>query len=172
MKTRTEGAGQESIFNWASLREVGTDTLDDQGQSVPGKACEIELTSGKTVRVWRSDDGRQYFCHGLTFGGKGAPGGAVSPYTGVSVETILQEHYQPIPEGQAEPGDILVWRGIAPETTPHSAILTEAVLAEGKTYLDYSARLQTKNGLTPEENMSLKQVIDIYGEAYNTYRRR
>ena len=38
---------------------------------VPGTECEIELTSGDTIRVWRADDRVSYFCHGLTFGGKG-----------------------------------------------------------------------------------------------------
>jgi hypothetical protein len=172
MTTPAERTEPGPIFHGASLREARADTLHDGEEPVPGKACTIELTSGSTIRVWRADDGRSYFCHGLTFGGKEAPGGAISPYTGVDVETILQEYYQPIPEEQAAPGDILVWRGIAPETTPHSAILTEAVVAQGKTYLDYSTRLQTKNGLAPEENRSLKEVIDVYGEAYNTYRRR
>jgi hypothetical protein len=108
----------------------------------------------------------------LTFGGKAAPGGAVSPYTGKPVETILQEHYRMIPEEQTRAGDILVWRGIAPETTPHSALLTDPIFAQGKSYLADTARLQTKNGLSPETNMTLERLIGIFGESYNAYRRR
>src|SRR5258707_5644393 len=96
------------LFRWETLRELATDNIRTKSGVVQGKMCEIELASGKTVRVWRSDDGRQYFCHGFTFGGKEAPGGPISPYTGKSVETILQEHYQLIPETEARPGDILV----------------------------------------------------------------
>ena len=77
-----------------------------------------------------------------------------------------------IPKEQARAGDILVWRGVAPETTPHSAILTVPVLAQGKSYLDAIAGIQTKNGLSPETNWPLEQLIGIYGESYNTYRRR
>jgi hypothetical protein len=162
----------EPIFKWDTLKEIGPHELRYQGKPVSGKMYDIELRGGKVVRVWRSDDGQQYFCHGLTFGGKVAPGGVISPYTGTPVETILQEHYQMIPEGQARAGDILVWRGIAPETTPHSAVLTDTIFAPGKSYLDSTARLQTKNGLLPETNMTLEQLIVIYGESYNTHRGR
>jgi hypothetical protein len=154
------------------MNELGPDDLQHQGQPVPGKMYEIELTSGKTIQVWRSMDGKEYFCHGLTFGGKEAPGGAVSPYTGKPVETILHEQYQMIPEAQTRAGDILVWRGLAPATTPHSAILIAPILAQGKSYLDYTTRLQTKNGLAPETIATLEEIIGIYGESYNAYRRR
>jgi hypothetical protein len=78
-----------------------------------------------------------------------------------------------IPGTRAETaGDILVWRGIAPETTPLSAILTDPIIAPGKSYLDSKSRVQTKNGLSPETNLRLEQLIGIYGESYNAYRRR
>jgi hypothetical protein len=160
------------MFKWDTMTEVGPHDLSHQGKPVPGKMYRIELTSGKTIEVWQSDEGGQYFCHGLTFGGKEAPGGPISPYTGKPVETILQEHYRMIPDAQAHAGDILVWHGVAPETTPHSAILTDPILAEGKSYLDLTARLQTKNGLSPETNMTLEEIIAIYGESYNAYQRR
>lgn len=134
--------------------------------------CEVLLASGSLIQVWRSADGQQYFCHGLTFGGKGAPGGAVSPYTGWSVETILRECYELVPEELAAPGDILVWKGVAPETTPHSAILTQPIVHPGEDQLGVTSRLQTKNGLSPETNMPLQRLIAIYGESYNAYRRR
>jgi hypothetical protein len=108
----------------------------------------------------------------LTFGGKEAPGGPISPFTGKPVEVILEEHYQSIPEAQAQPGDILVWRGLAPDTTPHSAVLIGPVFAPGRNHLDDTTRLQTKNGMQPESNTSLAQLIMNYGESYNVYRRR
>jgi hypothetical protein len=162
----------DPIFKWDSLREICPHELQHQGRPVPGKSCEIGLTSGRVVRVWRSDDSRQYFCHGLTFGGKEGPAGAVSPYTGEPVEAILQEYFVTVPEGQSRAGDILVWRGIAPETTPHSAILMDAVIAQGKSYLDDEARIRTKNGLSAEAEVTLEQLVAIYGESYSTYRRR
>lgn len=140
--------------------------------AVPGKMYEVELTSGPTVRVWRADDGQQYFCHGLTFGGKEAPGGPVSPFGGQPVETILQQHYQPVVESGATPGDILVWKGVAPDSTPHSAVLTDVVVAPGESLLDEASRLQSKNGILPEQNLTLGKLIEAYGEAYNVFRSR
>jgi hypothetical protein len=161
-----------ALFKWETLKEVGQDNLQSKGALVPGKMYEIELTSGRIIRVWRADDGQQYFCHGLTFGGKEAPDGAISPYTGWSVETILREHYQMIPEGEARGSDILVWHGLAPETTPHSAILIDPVIVQGRGYLDEATMLQTKNGLSPETIMSLGTLIErFYGESYNAYHR-
>src|SRR6266566_4820247 len=64
--------------------------------------------------------------------GKDAPGGPISPFIGQPVETILQAYFVAIPEAQAGPGDILVWKGPAPETTPHSAVLATTALALGK----------------------------------------
>jgi hypothetical protein len=161
----------ESDFRWETLREIGPHDLG-YAPVVPGKMCEVELTSGATVQAWRADDGQQYFCHGLTFGGKGAPGGPISPFTGRAVETILQHHYQLVTEAEAKPGDILVWRGIAPDTTPHSAVLTDVVMAPGKSYLDEATRLQSKNGMLPEQNLLLAALIRNYGESYNVFRRR
>jgi hypothetical protein len=130
------------------------------------------LPSGPTVRVWRADHGQEYFCHGLTFGGKEAPGGAVSPL-GDYVPTILGGHYVPIPEDQARPGDILVWRGASANDVVHSAILTDAFVTPGKNYLDYAVKLQTKNGILPETSMTLGRLIEnFFGESYNAYRRR
>jgi hypothetical protein len=130
------------------------------------------LASGPTVRVWRADDGKEYFCHGLTFGGKAALGGTISPYTGEPVETILREYYESIPEAGARVGDILVWKGIAPDTTPHSAVLIDPVLVPGKMYLAYTAMLQSKNGFLPEADLSLEDLLREYGESYTVYRRR
>jgi hypothetical protein len=160
------------IFKWETMQERGIDHGQYHGQPVPGKMYEVELTNGKTVEVWRADDTKAYFCHGLTFGGKEAPGGAVSPCTGMPVETILEGYYRLSPKAEAKPGDILVWRGLAPETTPHSGVLTDPVFAEGKKYLADGTRLQTKNGFSPEANMRLEQLFEIYGESYNAYRRR
>src|SRR5437879_5824742 len=98
------------MFKWETLREVAPEPLRYQTGDVSGKTFEIELTNGHKVQVWRSDDGQQYFCHGLTFGGKEAPGGAVSLY-GKEVPAILREYYEPVPQVQAKAGDILVWSG-------------------------------------------------------------
>jgi hypothetical protein len=161
----------EPLFKWETLREIGPHDLG-YAPPVPGKMCEVELTSGATVQAWRADDGQQYFCHGLTFGGKDAPGGPISPFTGRAVETILEHHYEPVPEAEAKPGDILVWRGVAPDTTPHSAVLTDMIIVAGKTYLDDATRLQSKNGMLPEQNLPLRGLIRDYGESYNVFRRR
>jgi hypothetical protein len=159
------------IFNWERMREVGQETLSYRMGAIPGKVYEIELTSGPRIVVWRSDDGRQYFCHGLTFGGKSAPGGAVSPF-GKEIPTILHGHYEPVPESQARPGDILVFRGVDANEVVHSAVLTSPVVIPGGSYLAYSSELQSKNGNRPEATLALEAIILEYGESYNVYRRR
>lgn len=162
------------VFKWDTLREVGPHTLPFK-EPVRGTELEVELTSGHKVNGFRADDGQFYFCHGLTFGGKDAPGGPVSPFSGQDVRTILEHHYRPvIPESDAVAGDILVWSGPSGET-PHSAVLTAPVVTPGKDYLDYSSQLRSKNGKLPEATMTLERLVDgpeSYGEAYNVYRRR
>jgi hypothetical protein len=164
----------EPIFKWETMREVGPHTLHYE-QPVHGKVLEVELTSGPKVQVFRAEDGQFYFCHGLTFGGKQAPGGAVSPFSGKYVRTILDNHYWLVDsESGAVRGDILVWRGLG-DDTPHSAILTEPVVQQGKNYLDYSSRVQTKNGRLPETEMTLERLTGdefTYGDSFQVFRRR
>jgi hypothetical protein len=163
------GREQPPLIKWDTLHEIGLLTLPYE-EPVAGKVLEVELAGGTTIRVWRASDGRQYFCHGLTFGGKDAPGGPISPF-GQTVPTILREHFQAVPEGAAGSGDILVWQGLDANEVIHSAILTAPLMAPGRNYLDYSARLRSKNGIEPEADWSLGQLIDLYGESYNTFRR-
>jgi hypothetical protein len=160
------------IFRWDTLREVARDDLPYKSGRYPGKMYEVELTNGAIIPVWRADDGRAYFCHGLTFGGKDAPGGAITPYTGMAVVTILQAFYTPIPEVQAKAGDILVWRGIDWTDTPHSAVLINPVLVPGKSYLADTSLLRSKNGMDPEADVILDLLNDDYGGSYNAFRRR
>jgi hypothetical protein len=162
----------EPIFKWETMKEIQRHELQYQGRTVPGTIFEVELTSGQRVRVWRADNGLDYFCHGLTFGGKDAPGGAVSPLAEY-VPTILRGYFEVIPEARATAGDILVWRGISANDVVHSAILSDPVLAPGMNALDETTKLQRKNGILPEASMNLGQLIeDYYGESYNAYRRR
>ncbi len=161
-----------SLFRWETLRVLEDYPLKYRAL-VPGKSWQVELVSGSTIRVWRADDGRQYFCHGLTFGGIEAPGGPVSPFSGEDVDTILAAHYEPVrPESAALVGDVLVWRDL--DGTPvHSAILISAPVEAGRTRLSYSATVRTKNGMAPEALMGLGQLIaDYYGESYQVYRRK
>jgi hypothetical protein len=157
------------IFRWETLTVIGPHVLGFR-PPVPGIMMQVMLMSGTTVRVWRSADARQYFCHGLTFGGKDAPGGPVSPYTGAPVETILREHYTSVPEAEARAGDILIWRGVEPETTPHSAVLSEVVRLPGRDELHEPSRLLSKNGMLPEDVFTLEELWAIYGESYRVYR--
>ncbi len=134
----------------------------------------MELTGGAKIQVFRADDSQFYFCHGLTFGGKRAPGGAVSPFSGKDVRTILDNYYRLVdPELGAVRGDILVWRGLG-EDTPHSAVLTDPVVHPGKYLLDYSSKVQTKNGRLPETEMTLERLCGdefIYGDSFRVFRR-
>jgi hypothetical protein len=169
-----EAAEQESIFQWDSLREVEPHTLPFK-EPVHGTTCEVALTSGRTIRVFRAADGHFYFCHGLTFGGKNAPGGAVSPFSGKDVQTILANHYRPLDlETEAVEGDIVVW--IEPDgATPHSAILIAPIVPTGKDRLDYSSLLRTKNGKLPEATMTLEILVagpGSYGESYKVFHRK
>jgi hypothetical protein len=162
-----------SLFRWETLKEVGPHTLNYR-EPVPGKVLEVELTSGQKVNVFRADDGQVYFCHGLTFEGKAAPGGPVSPFSGKDVQTILDHHFQPVhPETAAAPRDILVWGGLDGDT-PHSAVLADPLVLPGKTQLDYSSQVRTKNGRLPEETMRLERLAGDefgYGDSFNVYRR-
>jgi hypothetical protein len=162
------------IFKWETMREVGPHTLYYE-QPVHGKVFEVELTSGPKVQVFRADDSKFYFCHGLTFGGKQAPGGAVSPFSGKDVRTILNNHYRFVaPESDAVRGDVLVWSGLG-DDTPHSAILSEPVVQQGKGYLDYSSKVQTKNGRLSETEMSLERLCGdefSYGDSFDVFHRK
>ncbi|MCI0456968.1 MAG: hypothetical protein L0Z62_08320 [Gemmataceae bacterium] len=166
-------AEEKPIFKWETLKEIRRQEFRWEERAVPGTVLAVELTSGVKVEVWRADNGQDYFCHGLTFGGKAAPEGVVSPL-GDHIPAILQGHYELVlPEGQARAGDILVWRGLSAKDVVHSAILTDPGKEAGKNYLDYSARLQTKNGITPETTMTLRTLVEThYGESYNVYRRK
>ena len=174
MVEQTAACGHESIFRWDTLRDLGPHTLPFK-EPIPGRILEVELTSGHTITVFRADDGLFYFCHGLTFGGKDAPGGPVSPFSGKGVRTILDNHYAWVdPETDARAGDVLVWHGPSDET-PHSAILIVPVVLAGQNYLDYSCLLRSKNGKLPEAEMTLERLVagpDSYGESYRVYRRK
>jgi hypothetical protein len=76
-----------------------------------------------------------------------------------------------VPGSQAQPGDILVFRGADANAVVHSTVLIGPVVAQNGNYLDYSSRLQSKNGSKPEAQLSLEAIILEYGESYNTYRR-
>jgi len=162
-----------TIFKWETLREIEPAILNTR-PPVPGKMYEVELTNGEQIQVWRGDDGTSYFCHGLTFDGKEAPGGPISPFTGKPVETILRGYFKVLDfEMSAKPGDIFVWWSPDPfQSTPHSAILTELVVAPGQSYFDYKTTLRTKNGLIPEMEMTFGQLVGIYGETYKVYTRK
>ena len=165
---------RELLFKWETMREVGPRTLPYE-QPIHGTALEVELTSGPKVQVFRAADGQFYFCHGLTFGGTRAPGGAVSPFSGKDVRTILDNHYQiVVPESDAVPGDILVWKGLS-DDTPHSAILTELTVRPDSNLLDYSSKVRTKNGRLPEGEMTLERLTGdefAYGDSFTVFRRR
>jgi hypothetical protein len=156
------------------MREGGPHTLPFK-EPVRGKIIQVELTSGHEIRVFRADDAAFYFCHGLTFGGKEAPGGAVSPFSGEDVRTIIDNHYRLVnPESAAAAGDILVWSGPGGET-PHSAILVDPVVQSGASYPDYRSQFRSKNGKQPEATMTLQRLVDGpegYGELYTVYRRQ
>jgi hypothetical protein len=161
----------EPIFNWATLREIGRHELRYQNGTVPGKMLVVELTGGPEVRAWRADNGQEYFCHGLTFGGKEAPGGAISPFSD-HVPTILRMLFEGIPEGVAAAEDILVWTDAATDDVIHSAILADCVMSLGARRLDDAAMLQTKNGIEPETTMTLGKLVDRYGASYSAFRRK
>ena len=90
----------------------------------------------------------------------------------MAVSHLETDHRRRLPESQARPGDILVWRGLDANDVVHSAIITDPVVAQDKMYLDYSTMLQSKNGGKPERNLILEAIIQDYGESYNAYRKR
>jgi len=174
MTERSDVGEPEPIFKWETLHEVGPRTLRYE-EPVQGNVFEVELTSGPKVQVFRAEDGRFYFCHGLTFGGKQAPGGAVSPFSGRDVRTILDNHYWFVDrQSAAVRGDILVWSGLG-DDTPHSAILLDPVVRQGQDDLDGASLLHTKNGRLPEAEMTLERLTgdeSSYGDSFAIFRRR
>ncbi|HYV38519.1 MAG TPA: hypothetical protein VE988_22735 [Gemmataceae bacterium] len=164
---------QSPLFNWQTLRELTPWTLLYE-QPIHGKILEVELIGGPKIEVFRAEDGVFYFCHGLTFGGKAAPGGAVSPFSGNDVRTILRCSYAAVvPDAAAREGDILVWSGLDNDA-PHSAILTGPTVEQGKSYLSYSSKILTKNGRLPEEEMTLERLIGdefSYGDSFRLFRK-
>lgn len=163
-----------SIFRWETLREIERDVLPFE-EPVSGFKMEVELISGTRIKVFRAEDGRFYFCHGLSFGGTDAPHGAISPYSGKAVNTILAELFaQVTPETNALVGDILVWYDFD-GVSIHSAILVQPIVSPAGDRLDYSSTLRSKNGKRPEAKTALGELVDgkrSYGESYRVYRRR
>lgn len=161
------------LFKWETMLELGPHTLPYR-EPIQGKIVEVELVDGQKLKGFRADDTYFYFCHGLTFGGTGAPGGPFSPFSGHEVRTILENHYRPVePESGASSGDILVWRGLDGDT-PHSAILVDPVFRAGENQLDYASTVQTKNGRLPEEIMNLGRLTGDefgYGDSFTIFRR-
>ncbi|MBI3823934.1 MAG: hypothetical protein HY289_14795 [Planctomycetes bacterium] len=160
-----------SIFRWDTIREVRPHDLHYESP-MKGWDVEVEMTSGVTILAWRAEDGQQYFCHGLTFGGIHAPGGVISPFSGRSVEAILADHFDATAEVDARTGDIVVWVGTGANSTPHSAILTHPLLDRAHQILDEMTRVQSKNGMAPEANLTLAELFEKYGESYIVFRAR
>jgi len=165
-----------TLFQWSTLRDVGTLVLNYR-PPVPGRLMEVELTvlPGTWIRVWQADNAKDYFCHGLTFGGKHCPSGPISPMSGAPVELILSACYDEVnPESAASVSDVLIWRDAGLMGTPHSAILLSPVVNFNfeVAQLDYSSILRTKNGMLAEANATLEDLVNVYGEMYNIYRRR
>jgi hypothetical protein len=165
--------GEEStIFKWHTLKELSARDFKYRGGVVTGKVLEVELTSGRNVRVWRAENGSDYFCHGLTFGGKDAPSGPVSPF-GDYVPVILQGHYEKIAERDSQPGDIVIWHGVDESDVVHSAVLTHPIASSQTDSLDYASRLQSKNGMLSEASSTLEILVEnYYGESYVVYRKK
>jgi hypothetical protein len=163
-----------NIFRWETLRVIGPRVLR-YTEPVSGITLEVELSSGSRVQVFRAEDGEFYFCHGLAFGSKDAPGGAVSPCSGAAVGTILREYYALVlPEAAGVESDILVWYNAEGDPI-HAAILLKPVVTPGTDRLDYATMLRSKNGRLPEQEMTLESLVvgeDSYGETYRVYRRR
>lgn len=162
----------DEIFRWESLRMGGRADMRPKGQLVTGRTGEVELTTGGVIEVWRSEDGKEYFCHGLTFGGKSAPGGPVSPYSGVPVERIIHAFFDMVVEAETRPGDILVWSDTVRGIASHSAIVIAPIVDPDLQLLDPSSRLLSKNGFQPESETTLAALLRFYGEWYNAYKRR
>ncbi len=167
-------AKQDSIFRWETLRVIRPRVLRYK-EPVHGFQLEVELITGSRIEVFRSDDGQFFFCHGLTFGGKDAPGGAISPFSGSDVAKILSDFFVRIePETAAVEGDKAIWHD-ADGSPMHSAILTKRIVTEGENRLDELAEFRTKNGKFPETTETLRKLTDgpeSYGEAYFIYRHR
>lgn len=164
-----------AIFRWETLQVITACLLRFEEEEIHGVTMEVELISGRRVNIFRPDDGVSYFCHGLTFGGKDAPGGAVSPYSGASVRGILDDFFIVVsPESAAVTSDIVVWTD-ADGDPIHTAILLMPIVASDLNRLDYATILRSKNGRRAEGDVTLESLVasdESYGESYRVYRRR
>src|SRR5258708_14008933 len=61
LTSETHGREQHSMFLWDTIKEIAPHDLQYQGNIVPGTMNEIELTSGVTIRVWRTGAGHPRF---------------------------------------------------------------------------------------------------------------
>jgi hypothetical protein len=165
---------REGIFRWDTIQVVGPDTLPFS-RPVVGYTVEVELTSGRRIHGFRAADGVSYFCHGMTFGGTSAPGGAVSPYSGREVATILEDFFLRLDdEAEASAGDIIVWYDSSGRPI-HSALLIYPVVLPETARLANASLLRSKNGMLPEADYSLGDLViqpDGYGEAFAVFRRK
>jgi hypothetical protein len=168
------GSPAGSIFRWETIKVIGPRFLAFV-EPIVGLEVELELVSGSRIRAFRAEDSLFYFCHGLTFGGTDAPGGAVSPYSGKDVATILAEFYDRVhPETIAVAGDVGVWYDLDGRPI-HSAILTIPVFSAGEDRLAYASVFRSKNGNKPESDVLLQMLIEDeegYGETYAIFRRK
>jgi len=163
----------QPIFRWETLRDVSSRVLRFE-EELHGVTMEVDLISGNRILLFRADDRVSYFCHGLTFGGKHAPGGPVSPYSGASVKTILDDFYFAVsPESAAKESDIVVWAN-AQGSPIHTAILLKPVMTPGSDRLDYATVIRSKNEICAEADVTLESLVagdESYGESYRVYRR-
>jgi len=154
---------KEKVYPW---KKQGRKTYGPVGDNY-----EVKTDAGNSIIVWKPHrnqaEHHRYWCHGLTFGGKRAPGGPFSPYTGPSVQQIIKDEWDELwCCNIAKKGDIIVWSG-----TRHSAILTK-VAVKGSKIDENNSRLDTKNGMEPEKKLSLKQINATYGNKYTCYTKK
>jgi hypothetical protein len=123
---------------------------------------EVKTSKGHTIQVTKLIAGQaaragtdpSYICHGLSFGGTNAPGGPFSPVDGAAAKTILADAFKQTPRPGI--GDLIVFYD--PDgNVKHTAVVigTYPVLV-----------LVTKNGIAPLTEMTIFELIQLYGDSF------
>jgi hypothetical protein len=165
------------LIDWRTARVVGPLTMwEGSADATPGAIYSVRLRNGTDVELWRPNNPdainprRRFNCHGLTIGGDEAPGGPFSPVTAEAMNAILAAGYTRIQQtNQAQVNDILIFRDRQGRPI-HSARLAAVALRDNA--LDVNAtRLDTKNGANERTTQTLVQLIILYGNIIEVWRR-
>lgn len=150
---------------WHPNRATGR-TSFPWGSGPNGDILEATTDGGTTIDIWRPHDGKTYWCHGYTFGGKSARGGPYSLW-GSDVPMVLRDDgWKQTYSCMVQPKDILIFWDDTGILT-HSGIIRK-VSTSGGGVNDTTSTLESKWGNGPHNTSSWETNAKNYGK-YRCY---